>query len=135
MSARERAAGGDRDRADRLCAVCGRRIEWRRKWADAWREIRFCSAACRRTRLTAADRRLEETIIALLENRGRRASICPSEAARRVAGDDDWRALMAPTRRAARRLAADDRVEITQAGRPVDPSTARGPIRIRFPRR
>jgi hypothetical protein len=135
MSARDRAAGGGPDRAERLCAVCGRRIEWRRKWAAVWGEIRYCSAACRSTGLTATDRRLEETIVTLLEGRGRRASICPSEAARQVAGGDDWRELMEPTRRAARRLAADDRVEITQASRPVDPSTARGPIRIRLSRR
>jgi hypothetical protein len=32
---------------------------------------------------------------------------------------------------AARRLAASGDVELTQQGRVVDPSTARGPIRIR----
>jgi hypothetical protein len=35
-------------------------------------------------------------------------------------------------RRAARRLVAEGRVEITQSGRVVDPSTAAGPIRIRL---
>ena len=116
----------------RPCAVCGRRIDWRRKWADNWDEIRYCSRACRRAGLSATDRWLEETILSLLRTRARSASICPSEAARRVAGSDGWRALMEPTRRAARRLAARGRVEIVQAGRPVDPSTARGPIRIRL---
>jgi hypothetical protein len=116
----------------RLCAVCGRRIDWRRKWAEIWDEIRYCSRACRRTRLGATDRRLEETILSLLRTRARSASICPSEAARRVAGGEGWRELMEPARRAARRLAARGRVEIVQAGRPVDPSTARGPIRIRL---
>ena len=38
---------------------------------------------------------------------------------------------MEPARRAARRLVASGEVEITQAGRVVDPSTAKGPIRIR----
>jgi hypothetical protein len=38
---------------------------------------------------------------------------------------------MEPARRAARRLVAQGSVEITQHGRVVDPSTARGPIRIR----
>ena len=62
------------------------------------------------------------------------ATICPSEAARAVAGDADedaWRALMEPARRAARRLVAAGEVEITQGGKVVDPSTAKGPIRIR----
>ncbi|MFJ8584789.1 DUF3253 domain-containing protein [Streptomyces sp. NPDC093595] len=79
------------------------------------------------------DRRLERAILHLLERRGPAATICPSDAARAVyEGDDDgWRALMEPSRRAARRLVAAGEVEITQAGRPVEPETARGPIRIR----
>ncbi|MEU9419990.1 DUF3253 domain-containing protein [Streptomyces sp. NPDC048272] len=79
------------------------------------------------------DRRLERAILELLERRGPTATICPSDAARAVyAGDDDgWRALMEPARSAARRLVEAGEAEITQAGRPVDPATARGPIRIR----
>ncbi|MDX3801121.1 DUF3253 domain-containing protein [Streptomyces sp. AK04-3B] len=78
-------------------------------------------------------RRLERAIMELLERRGPTASICPSDAARAVhEGDDDgWRALMEPARRAARRLVEAGEVEITQAGRPVEPAEARGPIRIR----
>jgi hypothetical protein len=38
---------------------------------------------------------------------------------------------MEPARRAARRLVAAGEVEIVQGGRVVDPSTAKGPIRIR----
>ncbi|MFD6879076.1 MULTISPECIES: DUF3253 domain-containing protein [unclassified Streptomyces] len=81
------------------------------------------------------DRRLERAILELLERRGPTASICPSDAARAVyEGDDDgWRALMEPARRAARRLVTAGEVEITQGGRPVDPTEARGPIRIRRP--
>ncbi|WNO76109.1 DUF3253 domain-containing protein [Streptomyces sp. NBC_00306] len=79
------------------------------------------------------DRRLERAILDLLERRSPTASICPSDAARAVyRGDDDgWRALMEPARDAARRLVAAGEVEITQAGRPVEPTEARGPIRIR----
>ena len=39
---------------------------------------------------------------------------------------------MARARRAARRLVATGTLEITQGGRVVDPSTARGPIRLRL---
>ncbi|GGY16165.1 DUF3253 domain-containing protein [Streptomyces xanthochromogenes] len=83
------------------------------------------------------ERRLERVILALLDSRDPSSSICPSDAARAAyEGDDDgWRALMEPTRRAARRLVAAREVEITQAGRPVDPATAEGPIRIRRARR
>ncbi|MCW2866379.1 MAG: hypothetical protein JWR20_567, partial [Marmoricola sp.] len=61
------------------------------------------------------------------------ATICPSDAARAVgpAEDEGWRELMEPARRAARRLVAAGEVVITQKGQVVDPSTAKGAIRIR----
>ncbi|MGW0787373.1 DUF3253 domain-containing protein [Streptomyces sp. NPDC002911] len=79
------------------------------------------------------DRRLERAILKLLERRAPTATICPSDAARAVYdGDDDgWRQLMEPARRAAGRLVTAGEVEITQAGRAVEPSEARGPVRIR----
>lgn len=76
------------------------------------------------------DAALEAAIVSLLDQRPRAATICPSEAARAV-DPDGWRDLMEPARAAARRLVAAGRVEITQGGRVVDPSTAKGPIRIR----
>lgn len=115
---------------EKSCATCGRRIEWRKKWERCWDEVRFCSDACRRSKPGAADRRLEETIIELLSKRSAGATICPSEAARAVF-PDDWRERMEDSRRAARRLVAEGRIEITQGGRVVDASTAKGPIRLR----
>ncbi|MEO1065012.1 MAG: DUF2256 and DUF3253 domain-containing protein [Actinomycetota bacterium] len=112
------------------CASCGRTIEWRAKWARDWDDVRYCSDACRRRKVRPEDRALEAAILDLLDRRRGGATICPSEAARAV-GDDDWRDLMEPARRAARRLVVDGAVEITQRGRVVDPSTAKGAIRIR----
>ncbi len=63
------------------------------------------------------------------------ASICPSEAARRVGQEDSWRELMEPARRAARRLVHTNKVDIVQGGRIVDPSEFKGPIRIRLSRK
>jgi hypothetical protein len=77
------------------------------------------------------DQALEAAILALLDRRADDATICPSEAARAVAGDGDWRALMAPARSAAGRLADRGEVEVTQGGQVVDVATARGPVRIR----
>jgi hypothetical protein len=77
------------------------------------------------------DRRLESAILDLLAQRARTATICPSDAARAVGDEESWRDLMEPARRAARRLLDRGEVEITQAGHVVDPSTAKGPIRIR----
>lgn len=128
--------GSDGEANRRTCASCGRTMTWRKAWADSWEQVRYCSDACRRRRITRVDRELESAILALLEQRARGATICPSEAARQVtdrqARDTPWQDLLEPARRAARRLVAAGRVEITQGGRVVDPSTARGPIRIRL---
>ena len=118
------------DVEDKTCASCGRRIEWREKWADNWDEVRYCSDACRSRKVNRLDTELEAKILELLGQRAATATICPSDAARAVR-PDDWRDLMEPARRAARRLVASGEVTITQGGKPVDPSTARGPIRIR----
>lgn len=81
--------------------------------------------------MTSIDRRLEAAILELLSERARGASICPSEAARAV-DDEDWRSLMEPARAAARRLVGEGRIEITQRNHVVEPSTAKGPIRVRL---
>ena len=122
-------------RPTKYCAVCGRRMLWRRKWRHTWTNVRYCSRTCRHRGLNARDLRLEAVIIELLRTRAAGKTICPSEAARIVAGSraspDAWRALMPAARMAARRLVAQGRVDILQRGRPVDASTARGSIRIR----
>lgn len=111
------------------CAACGRTVQWGVK-PDRDREpVRCGSDDCPPHGMDATDRRLEQAIRDLLAARADDATICPSEAARRVAGD--WRPLMEPARRAARRLVAAGEVDVLQHGRVVDPSTARGPLRIR----
>jgi hypothetical protein len=109
---------------------CGRAFAWRKAWARDWEQVRYCSSACRKRGVTTTDAALEQAITDLLAGRPAQATICPSEAAHRVGGED-WRPLMEPARRAARRLVAAGTLEITQGGRVVDPSTARGPIRLR----
>lgn len=116
----------------KTCQSCGREIAWRKKWENEWDEIRYCSAACRKAKPKASDRQLEESILKLLANRACGTTICPSEAAREVFPGDQWRERMEQARRAARRLVARDRLEILQKGRPVDPSAAKGPIRLRL---
>ncbi|MEJ5914681.1 DUF2256 and DUF3253 domain-containing protein [Pseudokineococcus sp. 1T1Z-3] len=111
------------------CAVCGRTITWRKAWERDWDAVRSCSDACRRRGLRPVDAELEAAVRQLLSARAVGASICPSEAARLVGGED-WRDLMEASRSAARRLAAGE-VEMTQGGVVVDPSTARGPVRVR----
>ena len=116
--------------AEKVCERCGRTMQWRAKWARNWNEVKYCSDTCRKQRLTAVDTALEDAILQLLNARARDASICPSEAARAVGGES-WQSLMEPARKAARRLVAQEKVQITQGGKVVDPSRAKGPIRIR----
>lgn len=125
--------------AAKVCAACGRTIEWRKKWERDWEQVRFCSDACRRHKPGAQEAALEATILQLLRERGAGKTICPSEAARVVAGggamSDDrsvWEPLMEPARAAARRLVAQEALVILQGGQVVDPSTAKGAIRLRL---
>jgi hypothetical protein len=76
---------------------------------------------------------LEQTILTLLAQRAPNATICPSEAARRQF-PDDWQDHMEDTRQAARRLVDAGKLEIVQGGKVVDPSTAKGAIRLRLKR-
>jgi hypothetical protein len=131
------AAARDRGRSATMRPWTRRRAQcavgaspWRKAWARDWLQVRYCSAGCRRRGLTASDGDLEAAIRDLLAARARTATICPSEAARRV-DPEGWRGLMEPARMAARRLVAQGEVEVVQGGRAVDPSTAKGPIRIR----
>jgi hypothetical protein len=78
--------------------------------------------------------RLRAAIQALASHRGPDSSICPSDAARAIGGDD-WRDLTEQSRSIAFELARDGEVDITQRGDVVDPRRqARGPIRIRVTR-
>jgi hypothetical protein len=105
-------------------------MQWRKAWAKNWAEVKYCSDRCRRTKNDPNNEKLELAILQLLADRADGATICPSEAARLVGGET-WQDLMQPTRDAARRLVDRGEVVITQKGRVVDVSTARGPIRIR----
>ena len=103
----------------------------RAKWAQRWDEVRYCSKQCKQARLRKVDEALEQKVLELTSARGPRATICPSEVARAVGGED-WRPLMKPARYAVNRLAALGRVEVLQKGRAVDAPSAKGPIRVRI---
>jgi hypothetical protein len=115
------------------CVTCGREITYRKKWARDWAQVKYCSNACRSHRVGDVDRRLEQSILDLLGRRAAAASVCPSEAARSIGGEN-WRPLMERARQAARRLVDRGVIDITQNGVVVDPSYAKGPIRLRLRR-
>lgn len=80
---------------------------------------------------------LEAMILQLVTARGPGKTICPSEAARAVAGGhpDQWGPLMQPARRIAIRLMKQGKLVITRKGRPVDPDDFRGVYRLSLPKR
>lgn len=139
MAHRSRTPGSRTSTAhppDKTCAVCGRRITWRAKWARDWEQVRYCSQGCRSRRGDGERAELVAAVRARLARAPAGSTVCPSEVARVVnsarGGDTDgWRELMEPVREVARLLAADGELEITQGGQVVDPSTARGPVRLR----
>lgn len=75
-------------------------------------------------------RAVEGAILKLLEARAPRTA-CPSEVARAIDGER-WRAQMQPVRDAALRLLKRGRIDVLQKGKSIDPTTARGPIRLRL---
>jgi Protein of unknown function (DUF3253) len=76
----------------------------------------------------------ERAIVELLRRRGPGKTICPSDAARALGGDEGFRALMPAVRAAASGMVDRGELEVTQSGRVVDPRAARGAIRLRLPR-
>lgn len=73
---------------------------------------------------------LRRAIVDKLAARAETSSICPSEVARDLGGDE-WRDLMEPVRQAAGELVERGVVVITQGDQTVDLATVKGPIRIR----
>jgi hypothetical protein len=81
------------------------------------------------------DVRARDAILELLDARGPEKTICPSEAARALAGDTDFRPYMDPVRAAAAKLADEGRIEVTQKGERVKIGEVKGPIRLGLSRR
>jgi hypothetical protein len=69
-------------------------------------------------------------ILELLAQRDAGKTICPSEAARALAGED-FRGEMDVVREAAWELVDEGAIEVTQHGEPVARDDVRGPIRLR----
>lgn len=75
------------------------------------------------------EQRAGAAIRALLRHRGDDKTICPSDVARVMAGDQ-FRSAMSLVRAVSAALSKDGVLEVRQKGKPVNPETARGPIRL-----
>ena len=111
----------------KICSSCGRTITYRKKWEKNWPEVKFCSDECRRNKNKFDFR---ESILALLKERGAQKTICPSELLPLEQKQD--KLMMEHVRRSARLLASENKIEITQSGKAVDPTSFNGPIRLKL---
>ena len=73
---------------------------------------------------------IKREILSLVALRGK-GTICPSEVARKLGGED-WRDLMEPVRSVGIELEESGRIDILQKGVKVRGTIARGPIRYRM---
>ncbi len=111
----------------KICEGCGREFSFRKKWKLNWDEVKYCSDECRRNKGRFD---FSKAILDMLMKRGADKTVCPSE----VLADDlkKDKVMMEHVRRSARRLAANGVLDITQNGKRVDPTTIKGPIRLRL---
>ncbi|MEM8804805.1 MAG: DUF3253 domain-containing protein [Cyanobacteria bacterium P01_G01_bin.38] len=80
--------------------------------------------------MTITPAQIQTCILTQVAQRGPDKTICPSEIARALGGDD-WRGLMAPVREQGRQLAAAGKIWVMQKGQRVDAERAKGAIRYR----
>lgn len=78
-----------------------------------------------------AENVIKNTILNMAASRGADKTICPSEVARFLFGEN-WRKEMQTVRNAAFELAEENRVVVLQKGKKVEPENLKGPIRIKI---
>ena len=82
--------------------------------------------------MVASALQAEQAILTLVAERGPTKSICPSEAARLIGGEN-WHAELTLIRRVAVQLAAGGKIDILRKGKPgADASGVKGVIRLRL---
>ena len=119
-----------RNLPQRSCSSCGRSFTWRKSFAKNWEDVKYCSKACRKRKLSKIDQQIENTILELLETQTYPTPLSTGQIANLLDFGDD-KNLLESIKRAARRLEAKSFVIITQDGKRVDSSKAKGHLQIR----
>ena len=85
--------------------------------------------------LTPENTRIRDQIIELIANCDAGKSVCPSEVARAINGNDEkaWRLLMKPIRQQAVILADQGEISIIRKGKLADPHDFKGVYRLGAP--
>lgn len=78
---------------------------------------------------------LAAALLAAVEAAGPGVGVAPEAVARALGGPhpEGWGPLMQPLRRAALRLARENRLVLLRKGRPVEPDALRGLYRVALP--
>ena len=77
---------------------------------------------------------IKALILSLVEKRGEGKTICPSEVARTLSGEQDvWQGFMPRVRQEAVKLAGEGEIAIYRKGKPVDPNDFKGVYRLGMP--
>lgn len=119
------------NREEKMCATCGRAIQWRRRWAERWPEIRYCSNRCRGAKPNALDREIEARLVDALSSTPRGQRIDPDEICAALGSGPRFEERVF---HASRRLACRGLGELICDGRVVAPSDARRPFALSPPR-
>ena len=114
----------------KTCVSCGRTFTWRKSLNKNWDQVKYCSNACRTRKISNLDKRIERKILELLGTEPHITQISTREIAKAVSDKDD-KNLLESIKRAARRLESTKSVIITQKGKKVDSSKAKGHLEIR----
>tara|TARA_Y100000768_G_scaffold91694_1_gene66132 strand:- start:841 stop:1221 length:381 start_codon:yes stop_codon:yes gene_type:complete len=112
------------------CSSCGRSFTWRKSFAKNWEDVKYCSNACRNRKLSKIDQQIENSILELLEAETYSNPLSTDQIADFLDFGND-KNLLESIKRAARRLEMKSFVIITQDGKRVDSSTAKGHFQIR----
>jgi hypothetical protein len=73
---------------------------------------------------------IRKTILEKVRQRGVEKTICPSEVAKALGGED-WRSLMPEVRSVGVELVNAGKIQIMQKGNVANPTTVKGAIRFR----
>tara|TARA_B100000459_G_scaffold67036_1_gene36981 strand:- start:3 stop:383 length:381 start_codon:yes stop_codon:yes gene_type:complete len=112
------------------CSSCGRSFTWRKSFAKNWEDVKYCSNACRNRKLSKIDQQIENSILELLEAETYSNPLSTDQIADFLDFGND-KNLLESIKRAARRLEMKSFVIITQDGKRVDSSIAKGHLQIR----
>jgi len=99
---------------------------YQKRWAKNWQELKYCSQKCRKNKPDKLDKTLEEHYLELVKTK---TLVTEQDVARAL--NEAPTDLRERIRKAARRLVATGNYALTQNGKTVDPSSAKGPINLR----